>query len=66
MKIQLKTNIFLNNEEEEMMLSMQARNMKESRVIGFNASPGAETHALKMNSIMKQMKKCAFASTCGE
>ena len=58
-------NLFLKNKEEEMMLSMQIRNMKESCLIGFNANADIEICALKMNLITKQMTKHAFANICG-
>ena len=58
-------NLLLKNKEEEMALLMQIRNMKESRLIGFNANPDVEIHVLKMNLSMKQMIKHVFASICG-
>ena len=57
--------LLLNRKEEEMMLSMQIRSMKELYLIEFNTNPDIEICMLKMNVIMKQMIKCAFVSIYG-
>ena len=64
-KLQLMTNTSVNNKEQQLIMSMKMRNMKELCLTGLNANQGVETHALKMNLMMKNGEKHAFASICG-